>query len=40
MKTIMKYLEKIMDAFDPYAVEQARLEDACIERWGYCPSRI
>ena len=33
---IMKYIEMILDSFSCNAAVQSRMEDACVDRWGFC----
>lgn len=32
----MKYIEMILSSMNRYAALQSRMEDACVERWGFC----
>lgn len=32
----MKYIEMIVASFNSNAAMQSRMEDACVDRWGFC----
>ena len=32
----MKYVEMILASFSSNAAVKTRLEDACVNRWGFC----
>ncbi len=32
----MKYIEMIVSYFSDMAALQSRMEDACVDRWGFC----
>lgn len=33
---MMKYIEMILNSFSCNAAVQSRMEDACVDRWGFC----
>lgn len=32
----MKYIQMIVSALNESAAVQSRMEDACVDRWGFC----